>query len=74
LLLPEEIYLSVIVQINLALPDFFGNGEATPRIESLSVAKPTDAGGSFIGSNLSSTLFGAAEAPPTKSGADNKNP
>jgi hypothetical protein len=52
----------VIVQINLELPNFFGNCEAALRIESPSVTKATDAGGSFVRSNLGSTLFSGRRA------------
>jgi len=60
--------------LNLGSSLFFGNGEAALCIESPSVTKSTDAGGSFVRGNLGSNLFRAAEPPPTKSGADKNKP
>ena len=59
-------------QINNGSLIFSGNGEAASCIESPSVAKTTDAGGSFVRSGLGSILFRAAEPPPTKTGATTK--
>jgi hypothetical protein len=56
--LESRFHLIVIFQINLELPNFFGNGEAALRIESASVTKSTDAGGSFVRATWALFYFG----------------